>query len=475
VSYNPQSGTDEGAQHETARIPVGAFLDLTSQFGTAGTDRAFAIAAFGASVYVAGLTSGAFPGHINLGAEDAFLSKYDESGNELWTRQFGTSDADEAIGVFVDATGVYVAGLVAGALPGLIHNGGADAFVRKYDAAANELWTRQFGTPGRDNGFRISGDDSGIYLAGAIAGAFPGHVFNGGPADAFVRKYDSNGSELWTQQYGTSGVDLAIGVATDPTGVYVVGRADGALPGQTHAAPGADAYIRKYDRSGTELWTRQFGSALFDLARGVAIREGVAYVSGPTGGASGMFLAAAGADVFVRGYTEKGTHLWTQQFGSAVAEENWGLSAGASGLFVVGSTAGTLPGLVSQSGIDAFIGKLVQERVVEIDIKPGSETNAINPGSRGTVPVAVLSAADFDATTIDPATTILDGARLRPRGRAVPMASVEDVNGDGLDDLVLHFETEELDLTSSDVLVEFTARTFAGRVTVGFDSIRIVP
>lgn len=55
------------------------------------------------------------------------------------------------------------------------------------------------------------------------------------------------------------------------------------------------------------------------------------------------------------------------------------------------------------------------------------------------------------------------------------MASVEDVNGDGLGDLVLHFETEALELTSTDVITQLTARTFGGRVIFGFDSVRIVP
>ena len=37
---------------------------------------------------------------------------------------------------------------------------------------------------------------------------------------------------------------------------------------------------------------------------------------------------------------------------------------------------------------------------VNIDIKPGSETNTINLGSKGNVPVAILSTTVFDATTV---------------------------------------------------------------------------
>ena len=443
----------------------------TRQFGTAGLDSAFAVWAIGTDVYVGGRTTGVFPGQISAGGFDAFLRKYDANGNEQWTRQFGTLGADELVGIFADATGVYVSGDVGGVLPGQTFAGTADAFVRAYDATGNTLWTRQFGTSLRDTGFRISGDDSGIYVVGA-AGPLPGQTF-AGVADAFVRKYDLNGNELWTRQFGTTAVDIAIGVSTGGRAVYVVGRTDGGLPGQAHEG-GADAFVRKFDTDGNELWTRQFGTPSFDLARGVSVRDSVVYLSGVVGGVGPGFPGGqVGADVFVRAYTAKGKNLWTREFGSALADDNWGISAASSGLYVIGSATGTLPGLQSQGAIDAFVGKLVQEIAVEIDIKPGSDLNPINLGP-GVLPVAILSSNAFDATTVDPATVVLEGARVRLRGQG-PMASVEDVNGDGLDDLVVHVEKAALDLTSTDTITELIARTFGGRIVFGFDSVTIVP
>ena len=445
----------------------------TKQFGTAGVDRAFAVFVLDTDVYVGGQTSGTFPGEVNAGGFDSFLRKYDANGNQVWTRQFGTTGLDELIGIFVEATGVYVSGDVEGALPGQIRAGGIDAFVRAYASSGNELWTRQFGTAGRDVALHISGDNSGIYAVGTTAGALPGQTPAGTP-DAFLRKYDLNGNEFWTRQFGTPGIDQAFGVVTDVSGVYVSGRVDGALPGQAHAG-GADAFVRKYDADGNEFWTRQFGTSLFDLARGVSVRDSVVYVSGPTGGANAMFPGAMGADVFVRAYTAKGKHLWTTVFGSALAEDNWRISVGPFGLYVTGSTAGALPGLGSQGAIDAFIGNLVQEIVVEIDITPGSYPNPIRLGRPGVVPVAILSSNAFDATTVDPATVLLEGAPARPRGRGTPMVSVKDVNGDGLYDLLVHIDAAALELTATDVIAELTARTFAGRVVFGFDTIRVVP
>ena len=54
---------------------------------------------------------------------------------------------------------------------------------------------------------------------------------------------------------------------------------------------------------------------------------------------------------------------------------------------------------------------------VTIDIKPGAFPNSINLGSNGNVPMAILSSADFDATTVDPETVTLADARCASSAR----------------------------------------------------------
>ena len=443
----------------------------TRQFGTAGNDRAFAIFTFGAHVYVGGLTNGAFAGQVNTGGADAFLRKFDANGNEQWTRQFGTARFDEVEGIFVDVTGVYVSGDVFGALPGQTHAGMFDVFVRKYDFDGNELWTHQFGSAGADFARRISGDNSGIYVAGQVDGQLPGQT-HFGTRDAFVRKYAPDGSEVWTRQFGTGAVDNATGVATHRTALYVLGSTFAALPGQTHAGL-SDAFVRKYGADGTELWTRQFGTTENDIARAVSVRDGVVHVSGVTRGALPGQFNEGERDVFIRAYTSTGHELWTRQFGSVLLDDNWGLSDGPSGLYVAGIAGGALPGLESQGAADAFIGKVVLELAVEIDIEPGGDPNSLRLGP-GNLPVAILSSTTFDATTVDPRSVVLAGARVTLRAQGTPMASAEDVDGDGRDDLVVHIDKAALELTAADVIAELTGRTFGGRVVFGVDEVRII-
>jgi len=80
------------------------------------------------------------------------------------------------------------------------------------------------------------------------------------------------------RQFGTAVGDIARRVAVDGTGSeYVAGHTDGALPGQ-RSAGGTDAFVRRYDASLNEVWTRQFGMAGSDIAIGIAV-EGEAITS----------------------------------------------------------------------------------------------------------------------------------------------------------------------------------------------------
>ncbi|MGH9893443.1 MAG: right-handed parallel beta-helix repeat-containing protein, partial [bacterium] len=85
---------------------------------------------------------------------------------------------------------------------------------------------------------------------------------------------------------------------------------------------------------------------------------------------------------------------------------------------------------------------------VVIDIKPGSGDGPapINLRARGTIPVVILSTSSFDASTVDLSTVKLAGAGVALKNNGTPQASLEDVNGDGRPDLVVHVETEALDI-----------------------------
>lgn len=127
------------------------------------------------------------------------------------------------------------------------------------------------------------------------------------------------------------------------------------------------------------------------------------------------------------------------------------------------------------SRLSTVVGLIPEALSVGVDIKPGDSPNTINLKSRGVLPVAILSTSTFDASTVAPETVVLAGAHVRLKGNGDPAISLEDVNGDGLLDLILQFDTQSLEITSSDTQANLTGRTRDGLKIVGHDEIKIVP
>lgn len=136
---------------------------------------------------------------------------------------------------------------------------------------------------------------------------------------------------------------------------------------------------------------------------------------------------------------------------------------------------------------------------IALDVKPGSDENQINlkqsqrlessqirgrgqansqsAGNKGPVlPVAVLTTDDYDAALTDTTTLLLGDPELW--GAVPPLrSSWEDVDGDGDEDLLLHFSVEELigflALDEETLFLELTGETLDGIPIVGMDFVTI--
>jgi hypothetical protein len=105
---------------------------------------------------------------------------------------------------------------------------------------------------------------------------------------------------------------------------------------------------------------------------------------------------------------------------------------------------------------------------IAIDIKPGSFPNSINPKSKGVIPAAILTTDTFDATTVDSLSV-----EFGPNGaiEAHGKGHIEDVNGDGKNDLMLHFRTQATGIQCGDTSASLTGQTFNGEEIEGTDAI----
>jgi uncharacterized protein YjiK len=269
--------------------------------------------------------------------------------NWAGTVQFGTSSSDVGEGIATDSDGnIYVTGYTGGEFSSYINAGDVDIFVAKYNSSGTQQWTQQLGTFYEDHARGIATDSSGnVYVTGHTYGGLDGNT-SVGFHDLFVVKYDSGGIKQWTQQLGTSNVDFAGGIATDSSGnVYVTGHTYGSFDGNTNAGS-SDLFVVKYDSGGIKQWTQQLGASDGTFARGIASdSSGNVYVTGGT--SHGLFVIK---------YDSSGTQQWTQQLGTSTLDYANGISTDSSGnVYVTGLTFSGLDGNAHAGQTDIFVVK----------------------------------------------------------------------------------------------------------------------
>ena len=373
------------------------------------------------NIYCAGYTYGAL-GETNGGAYDAFVMKFNSSGDLQWVKQFGGTTAanggdnsanDICISVTLDDSGnIYCAGYTYGAM-GEANGGFIDAFVMKLNSRGRLTWVTQLGgatiasggdNSGNDYCYSVATDDSGnVYCAGYTEGAM-GEA-NGGGFDAFIMKLNSSGSLEWVTQLGgttiasggdNSGNDRCLSVALDDSGnIYCAGYANGAM-GEANGG-GDDAFVMKLSSSGDLQWVKQLGGTTAisggdtsgsDRCYSVALDDsGNVYCAGYTEGAMGE-ANGGGDDAFVMKLSSSGDLQWVKQLGGTTATSGGDNSGSdrcesvalddSENIYCAGYTDGAL-GEANGGDYDAFIMKLNSSGDLQWVTQLGG-TTAVNGG-----------------------------------------------------------------------------------------------
>lgn len=264
-----------------------------------------------------------------------------------WISQWGSSDDDEATGVSFDSLGnVYISGYTDGSQKDI-------AFVSKYSDLGAFQWTKQLLTTSpfvpdpviNARSYDVSVDDlDNVYVSGWAANYSSA---NHG-VDAFVSKYDASGSIQWTELSAVDGADSSYGVSADGQGnvyvsYFISGQGIGFSP---------PVFLSKYNDTGTHLWTADdFGLVpttddyySYDVS---ADGLGNVYIAG-------SITWPGRQTAFFSKCDDSGALQWTRQLENSGST---GVSAdGLGNVYISGYTIGSLDGS-NAGGMDAFVGK----------------------------------------------------------------------------------------------------------------------
>jgi TNFR/NGFR cysteine-rich region/Beta-propeller repeat/Thrombospondin type 1 domain len=262
-------------------------------------------------VIVAGHTTNSISGR-NAGGYDIFVRQITPQGSTLWSFQRGSASDDYCSAVATDQDqSIFVAGYVGAALPGCTSAGNWDLFVMKISDGGNLLWSYQHGTSSSDMAYAATLDNFGnIIVAGYTQGEFNGYSALG-QYDAFMQGISTNGSHLFSYQFGTDRDDYVQDLVVEPHSfgahqrVFIVGRTSGEIyPHKTSRLGSSDVFVSAYvlnnsitTRAGTgssdssssgsrtrdhvhQQWSFQIGSSNSDYPRAIALHNDSIFVVG---------------------------------------------------------------------------------------------------------------------------------------------------------------------------------------------------
>lgn len=334
------------------------------------------------------------------------------------------------------------------------------------DETQPDLAPLVFGGPGDEGVTDLAKHSSGVYTVGFATNT--GRPNPRGEADAFVRKYSSDRSVVWTRKLSTTEYEYASSVASDPSdNVYMAGSIS------TYSSGGQTAFIRKYRADGQLAWTRRFSDTPTSDAPPLTFVSDIATYGGSAvyavGGTYGKLSGSVGkGSIFVRKYNGSGSVSWTRQFDLSkdefVRDYVGGVAVDGSGnAYVVGTTYNTLRG-PNNDLLDTFIrkyspgGSVVWTRRLNFGVIDGAEAVAVS-GSNVYLGVLYISDAnssegyEFDARILKFNTS---GVRAQGWGFVYASAdsdSVQDLGTDRDGNIYLSGTIEALNTGNADGFV----------------------
>lgn len=266
------------------------------------------------------------------GIYEMYIAKYDPAGNLLWVKLAGGADNDQGNCIRWNKGFLYVCGGFSDTAffesTALISKGESDAFVAKYDDSGNLLWVKPASGTGLDYATSLDIDNGGnIFVAGTYESAITLGTTNltttSFYGESFYAKYDGGGNVVWAKSTSGNNPNLITGIALDyHDALYLTGYFGGSFKvsaGTVNTSSASyDIFLAKVEQSDGSLdWMKRAGSTYEDGAHGVCCdKDGypsiIGYFAGTAYFDNNSVTYSDYNDVFVARYDPSGNNLWVR-------------------------------------------------------------------------------------------------------------------------------------------------------------------
>ena len=214
-------------------------------------------------------TSSSISGSSSLGSDDGLLAKYNSNGNLSWIKRIGGSGRDRLTSVVLNSDdSILVAGKSKSTDAGFSNNGDYDAIISKISNSGDIIWTKNWGGSGEDSFLDIIKTSDGGYLAVGETDSTDLEFPTSGAFDLLAVKFDTAGNKQWSRTYGGTGDDTANSIIEVSDGYIVAGHSSSTDVGYTNKGY-FDAFILKLNKAGDKEWIKGFGGGPYDSFRSI--------------------------------------------------------------------------------------------------------------------------------------------------------------------------------------------------------------
>ncbi len=408
--------------------PAGIKL-WTTYYGGAGNEIFFSIAQNSDNDFIiAGVTDTSYtlattnnnmhqPNHGG-GSSDCFIVKMNENGQRYWCTYYGGAGAEQRsdefqLNVICDAAdNIYMVGntnsdtgIATSSTAQTVRGGGFDGFLVKFNKNGVRQWGSYYGGANDDNLRKVVFDGTYLFTTGVFESSGMGTMGTHQPniasaaSDALVAKFNaSTGARIWASYFGGTDQETPQGLGIDASNNIAISGSTSSNNGiasntahQLSRAGSFDAFLAKFDSSGTRIWSTYYGGTSVDHSADLIIDDADNIIfTGNTGSSSGIAtpnshqpaFGSSGSqfDGFMAIFTPSGSRQWASYYGGE--DNDWGFSiiGQATGhMYICGHTDSDT--LIAYSGSqntragsnDAFLAKFTPDTSVFI-FQPFTQT-----------------------------------------------------------------------------------------------------